>query len=1061
MGNLPGREYTDYRYINQNINEEEETYSPIQLETTYEIESEAYKNQKLNEDSTNFDKENLIKVEIPTKKIKIFRPIRSSRNSFSLIKPHSVNYIEELKVFYFSSLFTEIEIDIEDSFIVQFVNHCVILHDDLISILTKNLPDHLLKVHGANKEKFTFTKLRNILAKDFTNCDKKLKCYNSYFVRNLTKDNFDKIITQIVIEEGEVFTMVNQILRNKDINDNILFYLICLLYVYGNYANHSELPAVYKTIDNVDLDLFKPKNSLMNFELISTTKDANTTLYMKNIIEITFERIVNKNWYLSYKGIDTSLFSQYPSEKEILIQPYAIFEVTSIEKTENGYYIKLFMKSNCLNESSSMKMQPQMQLNLGVCDDVGSNILEMYPNIDLSRVASLTIKNKDSLIKNLINIGCMKNLRVLDMKNIEMNDEDLITVIPYISNFTFLNYLNLSQNDIGINGMSALMEIFPFCTYLEYINMNQNNLGDQGTIDLANGILALKNLRSLCLVYNQIKYKGVEGISYAIAECPNLKMLNLSTNFVYHEEMDTLIWALGKLPNLVYLNLSNNQISSEGLAMIGDILPPTIQRLNFSENEITQEGIQDFAGNLYRCPNLLALILYGNKNGTSGIYGLCEAFHNIPELEELNLGCNCIGDPELMLLSNFFYKLPRLKILNLRENSITNDGLTNIISKLQDLKSLNTLDLGWNPIDDKHLDEGCLDRIADCLSQIKPFYSLNLEDNQIPTPILKSLMHNLRKFDSNWNYTKGGEFTRRKKEDKEEFASTYIMQKKTMTKEILRFNNVDPSHLTEELSHLEKYDHVKHLIFARDKLEMSSLKLIAENLKNFSQLCEIDMRCNEIGNEGLIELSKGLKYTPKVHTFILRENNIGDEGMIIFAQNLVHLTELKSLNLNWNSISDEGMKALSQVNFEKLETLKLKENNIKKDGMIEFSKNLKNFKSLCHLDLGWNSIGGEGMKAFSENMSVLTELNFLLLSKNEIGDSGIKEFASRMKKLPKLQTLLLWNNKIGDEGGEIIFKEMKNCKNLKILDMSINEISDELKQKFITLRDEIKISIDI
>ena len=60
------------------------------------------------------------------------------------------------------------------------------------------------------------------------------------------------------------------------------------------------------------------------------------------------------------------------------------------------------------------------------------------------------------------------------------------------------------------------------------------------------------------------------------------------------------------------------------------------------------------------------------------------------------------------------------------------------------------------------------------------------------------------------------------------------------------------------------------------------------------------MRCNEIGDEGLIELSKGFKCIPLVETINLRENNIGDSGIKVFAANLNLLPNLRSSNLNWN-----------------------------------------------------------------------------------------------------------------------------------------------------------------
>lgn len=77
-------------------------------------------------------------------------------------------------------------------------------------------------------------------------------------------------------------------------------------------------------------------------------------------------------------------------------------------------------------------------------------------------------------------------------------------------------------------------------------------------------------------------------------------------------------------------------------------------------------------------------------------------------------------------------------------------------------------------------------------------------------------MNELKEFDSNWVFNKG-EYTRTICNKDEVFAERYILQKKTLTKEILSFKNFDDDHLANELSHLEKYEHVKHLILARDK----------------------------------------------------------------------------------------------------------------------------------------------------------------------------------------------------------------------------------------------------
>ena len=110
-----------------------------------------------------------------------------------------------------------------------------------------------------------------------------------------------------------------------------------------------------------------------------------------------------------------------------------------------------------------------MQMNYGICTEIGNNIFEYYNNIDLNKIISLTINDKISLKMNKENIGMMKNLRILSLKNLQLNNEDLIEFIPYMKNFTFLSYLNLSCNILNINSIKELSKIMPMLVNLEYI----------------------------------------------------------------------------------------------------------------------------------------------------------------------------------------------------------------------------------------------------------------------------------------------------------------------------------------------------------------------------------------------------------------------------------------------------------------------------------------------------------------------------------------------------------------------------------------------------------------
>lgn len=169
------------------------------------------------------------------------------------------------------------------------------------------------------------------------------------------------------------------------------------------------------------------------------------------------------------------------------------------------------------------------------------------------------------------------------------------------------------MNNLEYESMFSLENIMDLIPFLEYINLNQNNLGDKGTDYFTKGLTHIRDLRSLNFIYNQVKCNSIEKLSLELVKYENLKMINFSNNYIYNDEMDNLVWAIGKMNNLTYLNLSNNQIGSEGIALLGEILPKSIQRLNFSENEITEDGFMYFSKFMNRIPYLKAFVIYGNK----------------------------------------------------------------------------------------------------------------------------------------------------------------------------------------------------------------------------------------------------------------------------------------------------------------------------------------------------------------------------------------------------------------------------------------------------------------
>ena len=678
---------------------------------------------------------------------KIKRPKRYSKNTFRLLKQHSPNYINELQVFFYNDIFKDFKIDKDDKFIVKFTNHYALMHVGLIDLIKNKLINHLRDFHNLNKDtEFNFDKLKQILVKDFkTYKNKVLSMYPKYFLKNINKDNFESNIIQMIIEEGELLNIINTVYDKNIAEPNVLFYLLCLQYSFDNKTNTKEIAICYKTINinnnnNEYFENLKESDFLMNFNYMSVTKDKNVlnsysnikeddnnNIYKNNkiIIEMGIEVPNIKNWYLAFKPLDTENISQYPIEQEIIIQPYSIFEVLEINKLQdNNLYIKLFMKSNILNDLTDLNLPKEIQMNLGFCSGMGENINETYPNIDLEKIVSITFKNINNIMKNKASIGLMKNLRILDMSNLELVDKNIKDIIPFLRHLKYLNYINISLNNLTYKSLEYLEELIPLQPFLEHIRLDQNSFGNEGIIALSKSLKNVDNLKTFSAFFNQIKTDGIDKLSNEIKRYKNLYYLNLSTNYIFYEEIDELVSAIKYMNNLIELNLSNNQISSEGLCFIGEILPKTIQKLNVSENEIYQDGFSEFGTYLSRIPNLTSLIIYGNRNGPSGLSSLLDGFENCPNLNYLDFGCTRIEDCDIVLILKKIRKIKNIRSIIIKENNLTDDSIFFLIQCINVLTHLEMIDLSWNSLEGNNLTE-----LFGILAKFEFFRFINIEGN--------------------------------------------------------------------------------------------------------------------------------------------------------------------------------------------------------------------------------------------------------------------------------------------------------------------------------------------
>ena len=104
-------------------------------------------------------------------KLNITRPKRIIKNSFFKLEETANNYLNDLCVFNFNEVFQHFKVDNTNPFILHFTNHITVINTNLSGIFVKRLVPHLKQNHGLKIETFNFEKMRQILKKDFKDCN--------------------------------------------------------------------------------------------------------------------------------------------------------------------------------------------------------------------------------------------------------------------------------------------------------------------------------------------------------------------------------------------------------------------------------------------------------------------------------------------------------------------------------------------------------------------------------------------------------------------------------------------------------------------------------------------------------------------------------------------------------------------------------------------------------------------------------------------------------------------------------------------------------------------------
>ena len=369
------------------------------------------------------------------------------------------------------------------------------------------------------------------------------------------------------------------------------------------------------------VDLTHPRLDDVNAKIFAKALDENETVHT---VILSCSNIVDDGAY--------AMGSVFSKSNQI--------EKLQLKDLRNSREIITFFQ--LLQENSSLT-----ELSLRHCRicfqgaHVLSKFLSRHPRIQEFRVTDTQFVCEASL--QLVCDGLKKNTTVQRayFVNIELSGAKSASHLVNMLNESGLRELHLGENDLGDEGVAALVEgILKGNTALQFLNLRSNGITAACALSLQGLVVNSQYLLGLDLSNNELGDVGAQAIARGLKHSSCLlKSLDLSFNQINDAASKGITTMLRTNKDLQNLNLSFNNLGDRGAQLIVSALlrNVTLRLLNLRRNGITNVGAISVANQLPRMHGLKELLLSKNEIGQEGASALLDGLRNNVELHHLNV----------------------------------------------------------------------------------------------------------------------------------------------------------------------------------------------------------------------------------------------------------------------------------------------------------------------------------------------------------------------------------------------------------------------------------------
>ena len=485
-------------------------------------------------------------------------------------------------------------------------------------------------------------------------------------------------------------------------------------------------------------------------------------------------------------------------------------------------------------------------------------------------------------------------------------DDEGAEILANRLNTSVLENLVLDFNKISDSGSVALASCIARCSVVREISIQCNSIGDSGAIAIADVLVNCSSLRRLDLQGNNLGDEGAVAIAKAAENLPNLDLYLLNVNITDEGIERVLEHRASTKIRAVVFGSSWESISEAGIDDLRSALKcDTLPALRISETNIY--NIETLVAELQHVRNIKGLECHDITDDT--VPTLCRIMKylcNLHHIECRVLGSFSSTSAELLTGSLKTRKslhsvtLDDIYAYDTTQFSLLNANGSLCSSSLDALKCCSNIHSLSLPL--CNIGSVGISLLVSAHKSWVNLHTLNLRKNGFGSDgaqdLSKVLVHykSLRCLDLSWNEIG----------DSGAVALAEGLKDHTRLIELkLGYNNITSAGIA-ALIQVIRCNHLQHLDLSRCSQLSEGVAALVDVMCTDS-LQTLKLGDNELGEDGIVSLSVGLKNCTQLVQLYIYNNGIDSRGLEYLGEGLRHCTKLQVLMLSNNDIETDDV----------------------------------------------------------------------------------------------------------------------------------------------------------